>query len=72
MNLIKMAGEYSVDTFAPLDNMYGYPIMMALITPIMDILYRKTRAVWPGIIVCAMLLGVLICCNYSLNETWFG
>lgn len=72
MDMIKMAGQYTIDTFAPLDNMYGYPIMMALITPIMDILYRKTRSVWPGIIVCAMLLGVLICCNYSLNETWFG
>lgn len=72
MNMIVMANTYTVDAFAPLDNLYGYPIMMALITPVMDVLHRKTKSVWPGIIVCAMLLGVLICCNYSLNETWFG
>lgn len=72
MSLIKMAGTYTIDQFAPLDNMYGYPIMMALVTPIMDMLYRKTKSVWPGVIVCAMLIGVLIACNYSLNETWFG
>ncbi len=69
---IKMAGQYPVDQFAPLDNMYGYPIMMSLVTPIMDVLKRKTKSIWPGVIVCAMLLGVLIACNYSLNESWFG
>ena len=72
MNVIKMAAEHPIDQFAPLDNMYGYPIMMCLVTPIMDMLYRKTKNIWPGIIVCAMLLGVLIASNYSLNETWFG
>ena len=69
---ITMAGTYPVDQFAPLDNMYGYPIMMSLITPIMDILKRKTKSVWPGVIICAMILGVLVTCNYSLNDTWFG
>lgn len=72
MNIIQMAEKHPVDQFAPLDNMYGYPIMMILVTPIMDMLYRKTKSIWPGVIVCAMLLGVLIACNYSLNETWFG
>ena len=72
MNMIKMSAQYPIDQFAPLDNMYGYPIMMSLVTPIMDMLRRKTKSVWPGIIVCAMLLGVLIACNYSLNENWFG
>lgn len=72
MNIVKMAEQHPIDQFAPLDNMYGYPIMMILVTPIMDMLYRKTKSIWPGIIVCAMLLGVLIACNYSLNETWFG
>ena len=69
---IKMAGQYGIDQFAPLDNMYGYPIMMSLVTPIMDMLRRKTKSVWPGVVVCAMLLGVLIACNYSLNASWFG
>lgn len=69
---ITMAGTYGVDQFAPLDNMYGYPIMMSLVTPIMDRLKRKTNSIWPGVIVCAMLLGVLVTCNYSLNDTWFG
>lgn len=72
MQLIKMSGTYGVDQFVPLDNMYGYPIMMSLVTPIMDRLKRKTGSIWPGVIVCAMLLGVLVTCNYSLNETWFG
>lgn len=70
--MITMAGTYGVDQFAPLDNMYGYPIMMSLVTPIMDIMKRKTKSIWPGVIVCAMLLGVLVTCNYSLNDTWFG
>ena len=68
---ITMAQTYPIDQFAPLDNMYGYPIMMSLVTPIMDMLRRKTKSVWPGIIVCAMLLGVLIACNYSLNASVF-
>ena len=72
MQLIKMSGTYGVDQFVPLDNMYGYPIMMSLVTPIMDRLKRKTGSIWPGVIVCAMLLGVLVTCNSSLNETWFG
>lgn len=72
MKLITMAGKYGVDQFAPLDNMYGYPIMMSLVTPIMDRLKRKTNSIWPGVIICAMLLGVLVTCNYSLNDTWFG
>lgn len=38
----------------------------------MDIMKRKTKSIWPGVIVCAMLLGVLVTCNYSLNDTWFG
>lgn len=69
---IRMAAQYPIDQFAPLDNMYGYPIMMALVTPIMDMLYRKTKSIWPGAIVCAMLLGVLIASNYSLNASFFG
>ena len=69
---ITMAGTYTTDQFAPMDNLYGYPIMMALVTPIMDVLRRRTKSIWPGVIVCAMLLGVLIACNYSLNASWFG
>jgi len=59
-------------TFLPLNGMYGYPIFMLIVMPVLNRIYRKTNSIWAGAIITAFLSVYILLCGYTIQISYFA
>lgn len=48
---------------------FGYPFILSFIMPLNNRLYRKTKSIWPGVFVSAVIATVFLLSAYNLQTT---
>lgn len=60
---------YPIPPWVLMNGTFGYPFILSFIMPLNNRLYRKTKSIWPGVFVSAVIATVFLLSAYNLQTT---
>ena len=60
---------YPIPPWVLMNGTFGYPFILSFIMPLNNRLYRKTKSIWPGVFVSAVIATVFLLSAYNLETT---
>lgn len=69
MEIIKVNPNnvYPIPPWVLMNGTFGYPFILSFIMPLNNRLYRKTKTIWPGVFVSAIIATVFLLSAYNLQ-----